>query len=80
MACYPFYRDKLHMARLLNKMTLGIRYCFELFHLNKEDKDWLFPPPQKKMQLDVGVSPPANIMTFRPGLTYLTFDLDLSDL
>ncbi len=24
------------------------------------------------MQLDVGVSPPANIMTFRPGLTYLT--------
>ncbi len=28
------------------------------------------------MQLDVGVSPPANIMTFRPGLTYLTFDLD----
>ncbi len=30
----------------------------------------------KKMQLDIGVSPPANIMTFRPGLTYLTFDLD----
>ncbi len=28
------------------------------------------------MQLDVGVSPPANIMTFRPGLTYLTFDLE----
>ena len=27
------------------------------------------------MQLDVGVSPPANIMTFRPGLTHLTFDL-----
>ena len=32
----------------------------------------------KKMQLDVGVSPPANTMTFRPGLTYLTFDLDPS--
>ncbi len=29
-----------------------------------------------KMQLDVGVSPPANIMTFRLGFTYLTFDLD----
>ncbi len=28
------------------------------------------------MQLDVGVSPPANIMTFRPGLTHLTFDLE----
>ncbi len=24
------------------------------------------------MQLGVGVSPPANILTFRPGLTYLT--------
>ncbi len=34
----------------------------------------------RKMQLDVGVSPPANIMTFRPGLTYLTFDLDPRDL
>ena len=33
-----------------------------------------------KMQLDVGVSPPANIMTFRPGLTYMTFDLDPLDL
>ena len=32
------------------------------------------------MQLDVGVSPPANIMAFRPGLTYLTFDLDPRDL
>ena len=32
------------------------------------------------MQLDVGVSPPANIMTFRPGLTYLTFGLDPRDL
>ncbi len=30
----------------------------------------------KKMQFDVGVSPPANIMTFRQGLTYLTFDHD----
>ena len=35
----------------------------------------------KKMQLDVGVSPPANIMTFRPGsthltLTHVTFDPD----
>ncbi len=28
------------------------------------------------MQLDVDVSPPANIMTFRPGLIHLTFDLD----
>ncbi len=27
------------------------------------------------MQLDVGVSPPANIMTFRPGLTHWTFDM-----
>ena len=33
-----------------------------------------------KMQLEVGVSPPANIMTFRPGLTHLTFDLDPCDL
>ncbi len=33
-----------------------------------------------KMQLDVGVSPPANIMAFRPGLTHLTFDLDPRDL
>ncbi len=35
---------------------------------------------EEKMQLDVGVSPPVNIMTVRPGLTYLTFDLDPSDL
>ena len=34
----------------------------------------------QKMQLDVGVSQPANIMTFRPSLTYLTFDLDPRDL
>ncbi len=38
-----------------------------------------------KMQLDVGVSQPANIMTFRPGLSYLslthmTFDPDPSPL
>ncbi len=33
-----------------------------------------------KVQLDVGVSPLANIMTFRPGLIYLTFDLDPRDL
>ncbi len=32
------------------------------------------------MQLDVDVSPPANIMTFGPGLTHLTFDLDPRDL
>ncbi len=32
------------------------------------------------MQLDVDVSPPANIMTFKPGLTYLTYDLDPRDL
>ncbi len=30
----------------------------------------------KKMQLDVEVGPPANIITFRLGLTLLTFDLD----
>ncbi len=34
----------------------------------------------KKMQLDVDVSPSAIIMTFRSGLTHLTFDLDPSDL
>ncbi len=28
------------------------------------------------MQLDVDVSPPANLMTFRLGLTHVTFDLD----
>ncbi len=28
------------------------------------------------MVLDVDMSPPANIMTFGPGLTHLTFDLD----
>ncbi len=33
-----------------------------------------------KMQLDVGVRPPVNIMTFKPGLTYLTFDVDPRDL
>ncbi len=35
---------------------------------------------RKKMQLDVGVSPPAKIMTFRPGITHFTFDLDPRDL
>ena len=34
----------------------------------------------EKMQLDIGVSPPANIITFKPGLTHLTFDLDPLDL
>ncbi len=28
------------------------------------------------MQIDVDVSPPANIMTFRLGLTYVTFDIE----
>ncbi len=32
------------------------------------------------MMFDVDMSPPANIMTFRPGLTHLTFDLDPRDL
>ena len=35
---------------------------------------------EKKMQLDVDMSPPANIMTFKLGLTYLIFDLDPCDL
>ncbi len=34
----------------------------------------------QKMQLDVGVSLPANIMALRPGLPHLTFDLDPRDL
>ena len=34
----------------------------------------------KKMQLDVDVSPPANIMTLRLGLTHVTSDLDPCDL
>ena len=34
----------------------------------------------KKMQLDIDMSPPANIMTLRLGLTHLTFDLDPRDL
>ncbi len=34
----------------------------------------------KKMQLDVDMSPPTNIMTFRLGLTNMTFDLDPCDL
>ena len=33
-----------------------------------------------KMQLDVDVSPPANIMNFCQTLTHMTFDPDLSDL
>ena len=36
--------------------------------------------PNKKMQLDVDVRPPANIMTFRLGLTHVTFDLHPCDL
>ena len=28
------------------------------------------------MQLNIDVSPPANIMTFRLGLTHVTFDLN----
>ncbi len=32
------------------------------------------------MQLDVDVSPPANIMLFRLGLTNVTSDLDPYDL
>ncbi len=31
------------------------------------------------MQLDVDVSPPANIITFRLGLTHLTFHPDAYD-
>ena len=42
---------------------------------------WLWRPINtRKMQLDVGVSPLANIMTLRPGLIHLTFDLDPRDL
>ena len=35
---------------------------------------------EKKMQLDVDVSPPANIMTLGLGLTHVTFDFDQHDL
>ncbi len=35
---------------------------------------------RKTMQLDVDVSPPANIMTLTLGLTYSTFDIDPHDL
>ena len=35
---------------------------------------------ETKMQLDVDGIPPAIIMTFRPGVTNLTFDLDLVTL
>ncbi len=38
---------------------------------------WMFV---KKMQLDVDVSPPANIITFRLGSTHLAFGLDPCDL
>ncbi len=31
-------------------------------------------------QLDVDVSPPANIIIFRLALTHMTFDLDSRDL
>ncbi len=34
----------------------------------------------KKMQLDVEVSPPANITSGSLTLTHVTFDLDRSDL
>ncbi len=34
-------------------------------------------PGQVKMQLDVDMSQPDNEITFRLGLIYLTFDLDL---
>ncbi len=34
---------------------------------------------QIKMQLDVDMSPPANIMTFRLTLTHVSFDLDPCD-
>ena len=33
-----------------------------------------------KVVLDVDVSPPANIMTFRPGVTHLAFDHDKCDI
>ena len=33
-----------------------------------------------KMQLDIDISPPANDITFRLGLTHVTFDLDPRDL
>ncbi len=35
---------------------------------------------EKKMQLDVDMSPPANSITFRLGLNHLTFDLDSRDI
>ena len=35
---------------------------------------------KKKMQLDVDVSPPANTVTFRLGVTHVTFDPDPRDL
>ncbi len=38
---------------------------------------FLFPVSRAlcKMQLDIDMSPPANIMTFRLTLTHMTFDL-----
>ncbi len=33
-----------------------------------------------KMQLDIDVSPPANIIIIKLTVTHVTFDLDLSDM
>ncbi len=55
------------------------RFC-NLWYLRAIPFDILRGGGMEKMQLDVGVSPPATIMTFRPGLTHLSFDLDPCDL
>ncbi len=65
--------QEVNLGLLMLKVK-DIKYCITiqyLIHVIHKNAIW---------RCQLGVSPPANIMTFRPGLTYFTFNLDPRDL
>ena len=75
--------NKVKWSRRIVKYCLGdltMTYFDMQFHrILYESSSWT-AAAWKKMQLDVDVSPPANIMTLRLCFTHVTFDLDPHDL
>ncbi len=62
-------------GKMLHNLSMRIMLLFRFYiFITRFEQD------SKKMQLDVDISPPANITTFRLDLTYMTFDLDPRDL
>ncbi len=71
---------KTFMCKFISKTTWNFQQYTTKWASRVYESELLIEDRVIDMQLDVGVSPPANLMAFRPGSTHLTFDLDPCDL